>query len=506
MDESLKSRFRTLGNFPSPPRIAQDIIALAKDPDVGIAEVSAVVSKDAAIAAKVLRMANSPLYAQRRRSENLRQAITIMGLDATMTLCLGFSIASSFSATKNSGIDYKEYWKRSILSGLAARCIGEALKLTNGEDIFLAGLLQDIGIPALDRAKPGFYKALPAGASHLDFIKFEREQLGEDHAALGAWLLSTWNMPKSMTVAVEHSHTADKLRPSDDDAQLCRCVALGSELATVFIGGKLREELPKFTTRAQRVAGLRTDQVSQIMERINAVTPDLERVFDTKLLSSDEALELTEQAQELLASRSVQSLHEISSLRTTNTELEARSTELEDASHRDALTTLHNRRYLDDRLTEEFRAAVTGGWELAVIFVDLDHFKSVNDTHGHAVGDLVLKGSAQLLKSVVRAEDIIARYGGEEFVILLPGGSHASAHGLSERLLNAMRNHRHDANGKPLTVTASIGFAVHSASRAFQDPTQLMHAADEAMYVAKKTGRNQAVSAHGEHQQLAGVA
>ncbi len=133
MNEDIKARFKALGNFPSPPGIAQEIIQLAKSEEVSIGEVSGAIAKDPALAAKVLRMANSALYAQRRRSQNLRQALTMMGLDAAMTLCLGFSIAGSFRSAKVGAIDYTRYWRRSLLAGLGGRCIGEELGLPSSE-------------------------------------------------------------------------------------------------------------------------------------------------------------------------------------------------------------------------------------------------------------------------------------------------------------------------------------------------------------------------------------
>ena len=93
MTNDVKARFKRLGTFPSPPGIAQEIIALAKDPDTGIAEVTKTIAKDPALAAKILRTANSPMYAQRRRSDNLRQALTVVGVEAALTMCLSFSIA-----------------------------------------------------------------------------------------------------------------------------------------------------------------------------------------------------------------------------------------------------------------------------------------------------------------------------------------------------------------------------------------------------------------------------
>ena len=125
MTGDIRARFGKLGNFPSPPAIAQEIIALAKNPDASVAQVAAAISKDPALVAKVLRIANSSLYAQRRQCQNVRQALTVMGVDAVMTLGLGFSITSSLRASKNSSLDYPRYWRRSLLAALAARCLGE---------------------------------------------------------------------------------------------------------------------------------------------------------------------------------------------------------------------------------------------------------------------------------------------------------------------------------------------------------------------------------------------
>lgn len=493
MNEDVKARFKALGNFPSPPGIAQEIIELAKSEEVSIGEVSRAIAKDPALAAKVLRMANSALYAQRRRSQNLRQALTMMGLDAAMTLCLGFSIAGSFRSAKAGAIDYTRYWRRSLLAGLGGRCIGEELGLPSSEELFLGGLLQDIGVLALDRAKPGFYGELPREASHAERIAYERQRLGEDHAALGAWLLGSWNLPDELVHAVELSHSPEQADRASLAGQFARCVALGGDLASAFLAPDVRESIATFAAHAESVIGLRPEQVGKVVERVTELTPDLGRLFETTLLSAEDAIALTEQAQEFLAARSVQSLQKIDSLEHAAHSLAARSAELEDATRRDALTGTYNRRHLDERLAAEFTAAQAGGWELPALFVDLDHFKNVNDAHGHKAGDNALKHFADRVRASTRRIDILVRRGGEEFVLIMPTTGITQAHSTASRIQEKLDKEMIEVlPGVLIRQTVSIGVATWDSR---ESPEQLEMRADQAMYEGKRQGRNRVIIA-----------
>jgi diguanylate cyclase (GGDEF)-like protein len=484
------ARFEALGTFPSPPGIAQEIIALAKSPDTTITSLTGCVSKDPALATKVLRMANSAFYAQRRRSQNLRQALLVIGLDAAITLCLSFSITASFRKARAGGLDYGRYWRRSLLAALTSRCIGEELGTEHAEELFLAGLLQDIGVVALDRAKPGFYAELAKDATHAQFVAYERERLNEDHAALGAWLLGHWNLPELLCRTLERSHTPDSCERTTDDGRFVRTVALAGEIAAAMLARDRRKALAALKERANELLALTQSQLKQVVERVAELAPDMSQLFETTLLSPDDAMLLMEQAKDLLAERSVESLMEIGALQQATTELAARSDELADASRRDSLTQVYNRRYLDERLPLEFDAANQGGWALGVLFVDLDHFKSVNDRFGHPAGDAVLRAAAQGLLSALRESDLVARYGGEEFVVLLPGVSVPDARCTAERLLVSLRELSHEIGGETLQVTASIGLAVHAPGATYATPDALLGAADAGAYAAKRAGRD----------------
>ena len=164
----------------------------------------------------------------------------------------------------------------------------------------------------------------------------------------------------------------------------------------------------------------------------------------------------------------------------------------------DVLTGWHNRRYLQVRLAEELARARRRRAPLSCLFLDLDHFKQINDTLGHDAGDVVLAECAQRIDAQVRGSDVAARYGGEEFVILLPDTKLADARTLAERIREAVAAEPITTpSGEPVDVTVSIGVA--SLERmAGEDKTlgeRLLKEADLAMYSAKSAGRNCVASA-----------
>jgi len=158
--------------------------------------------------------------------------------------------------------------------------------------------------------------------------------------------------------------------------------------------------------------------------------------------------------------------------------------DLREQAIRDPLTRLYNRRFLGDYLPRELMRAKREGTRLAAIMIDLDRFKQINDTAGHAAGDLVLMEIATLLTRHIRGSDIACRYGGEEFVLILPNATLDSAKRRSEEICSAIRQERDILLG----VTASIGIALFPDHAA--DTDSLLHAADDALYEAKRGGRN----------------
>ena len=163
---------------------------------------------------------------------------------------------------------------------------------------------------------------------------------------------------------------------------------------------------------------------------------------------------------------------------------------LHEASVRDGLTGLFNRRHLQERLAAEVAFAVRHGTDLCVVMFDLDHFKQVNDTHGHLAGDEVLRHTGALLLSRTRREDLAARYGGEEFMVVVRGIPLSAARVFAERLRAAMEASEVRCADTVLRPTASFGVACLADCGADRTPDRLVACADEALYRAKGAGRN----------------
>jgi diguanylate cyclase (GGDEF)-like protein len=161
------------------------------------------------------------------------------------------------------------------------------------------------------------------------------------------------------------------------------------------------------------------------------------------------------------------------------------------ASRRDALTGLPNRRAFEEDLAREVARAARAGTPLSVVALDVDRFKSVNDAHGHAAGDAVLRAVARRAAGAVRAGDLLARLGGEEFGILLPGAELARAVDAAERVRAALAAAPVEAAGRALAVTASFGCA---ALLPDEPPDALVARADARLYDAKRAGRNRVAS------------
>jgi len=173
---------------------------------------------------------------------------------------------------------------------------------------------------------------------------------------------------------------------------------------------------------------------------------------------------------------------------TKQQELIRMNLQLEATATTDALTGLRNRRYFQDQLLAQLAAYSQSGQLFSLLIFDIDHFKRINDTYGHPVGDLVLTNLAQLLQSLARETDIIARYGGEEFVAILPATDHLQA----IRMAECFRTAAAEADWAEYKITISIGTATVSAVDTEQT---LLHKADTALYASKSAGRNRVTHA-----------
>lgn len=178
----------------------------------------------------------------------------------------------------------------------------------------------------------------------------------------------------------------------------------------------------------------------------------------------------------------------------TNVKLERLNDELQELSNRDPMTHAYNRRYFSEASQKMLNLAKRNNQEITIMMLDIDYFKKINDTYGHAVGDDVIIDLAQNLEKCVRTSDIVSRFGGEEFVVLLYDVSLDAAIVIAEKIRNKIENHQVITHEKSINYTVSFGVAQYDESLDEYNIEKTLKRSDKALYHAKEKGRNCVVS------------
>ena len=490
----LEKLFNSCTNIPSLPAVALKIIDASKDPDISLHQVSSIISADPAISAKLLKIANSPLYSQRRTLNNLREALTLLGFNASLTIALSFSLLESLSSANKLG--HENYWRRSILSASIARLLGIRLRVAKIEDLFLASLLQDIGVLVLQCVEDSPYSN-DMELKHSDRIEKELEVLGIEHTLAGAWLLRSWNLPEYLVKSVMNSHALNVTDYKDNTSEIYfhYCLNLSGNLADIWLNENPSELMLSILDVTERVLEIDKDEFNELIVDIDNAIPEISNMFDIKLTETSNREKIVQEAKELLLQRSLHSIKKSEEDCRYISSITDRVEKIEKESRLDHLTKVYNRKYVEHLLEIEYEEANINHWPLSLAFIDIDEFKEINDTHGHLVGDEILTLISDFFIENIRETDVYARYGGDEFLLMLPGSTADIAKSVLERLLNIFKETIVlNLKGVNLKPSISIGLATHMDKHDFKNLKEFMAAADEALYSAKSKGKGCLVS------------
>lgn len=499
MQPDVMKKLERCKSLPSLPAVAMEVLRLCQQPEFSMQDLAKIISKDPALSAKILKVINSPMFSLAREVTTVRQAVMWLGVQSVRTLALSFSLVKGLKSDKKSGFDHERYWKRSIISAVAAGELAKHMECEAWEEAFLGALLQDIGMLTMKAALRKDYDELYARSDgdHLTLIDMETEAWGADHSVAGAWLATKWNLPEVLRKAMAHNHdewvTADEVEDAEV-RKVVQAVALSGWLADIWVHEDTNRATEIASDRAQSLMGLQGFALEPILDSIAELLPETSALFEMNIGSADEVAGILSEARESLVMLSIQTAQRAQQAERTVDQLQQRTAALEDKSQRDPMTGLYNRHRMEAALDAEFERSNRTGSPLSCIFCDVDHFKSVNDNYGHQAGDAVLIDVAKIVESEVRKADIVARYGGEEFVVVLPDASKDSVRQVAERIRTRVEAHAFELpDGRVLRCTISLGGATHQESGTFEHQDALLHAADECVYAAKRTGRNKVV-------------
>jgi diguanylate cyclase (GGDEF)-like protein len=464
--------------LPSVPSVVMEVLDLSQDPDIGTAKIAKVISRDPALVAKILKVANSAWYGVRREVAALNQAVNLLGINGTMSLALSFSLVGGLQKTSSEAFNHQAYWRRSVIAATAALSVGKFLKSVNNDEIFLASLLQDIGMLVLNEAVRTYGKMVASAKSdHNLLVEIEQKELGTDHAHIGGWFLEKWGLPGILVASVSASHRMGGIADP-----MAKSVAVGGRIAEIWTNPQTAAATARTAESLRSLMDFSPDQVDLILAKTAADLPEITGNLDIPVGDESFINGLLDQAREALAELNVRALQE------------ARHFAVQ--AQRDALTSLYNRSHLNQVLGPQFDLCRSLAQPLTIIFIDIDRFKNINDTYGHHAGDAVLISVAQVIQAATRDADTLVRFGGDEFVVLLNNTGEDVAHGIAERIRSMVEVKPHPAgNGSLIDVTVSVGWATLSSMSNIRTARELLEAADRSLYAAKSGGRNRVAQA-----------
>ena len=487
MNQQLTERIRQCPTLPTLPTIAVQVLDLAQRPEVDIAEIARIICKDPALSSKILRTVNSSFYARSQAVGTISHALVILGLQSVKTLVLGFSLVTNLTRTKSKGFKHLAYWKRSIFAATAARTIAAKVGVVQQEEAFLAALLQDLGMLVLDQVLGEQYGEVHANVTtHAELVDAERQALGLTHAEVAGLLCGQWKLPPVLATPITFHHAPERV---DDPAlrKLTDLVSLSARCADVFVDEAAAPAIAEVRRLCQAQHGLSDADADALLDEISKRTKEVASLFEVRIGNVASFEGVLRKANEALVDITLQNQHQTQAVQHA---LQEQNQALKKQATTDGLTGLANRARFDEFLAHQFAAAQAGGKPLALLLMDVDKFKSVNDTHGHPTGDKVLKAVGALMGAAARQYDLAARYGGEEMVLVMPGATRAVAAAMAENVRRAVASKPVNCGNLTLNVTASIGVACYEPGSPFREPAHLLKAADLAVYAAKHAGRN----------------
>jgi len=495
--------------LPTIPAIAMQLLDAFSDPDVPISVVVDIIRRDPAITAKLLKAANSPYYGGNNRIDTLDRAVVWLGKHAVVCLALSFSLVDAAQHTGAYGRYYKDLWLTSVVQALSMEWLARRYQPGSQGAAFVAGLLADIGRLALLKNDPPVYASV-VDKAHLQRCPLEQvemDELGKTHSEVSAELLEAWSLPDSI-IAVARHHTLQAndvfAREDREDYPQIGAANVAAATADFLTGFNPAESFDRLQTLTARLYGFTDDQIDEYLAAMRERLIETSELLLTDLSQLPSTAELLASAMEQLAHFSLRAAdtqrpsdEDSNELQAENEQLRVKINELEKRTSTDPLTRVYNREYFCSRLNQRLQNRTASCLETAVLFVDADNFKSVNDTYGHLGGDEVIKAIAKLTQSALRDTDVVARYGGEEFVVLLDSPDEDHIERIAERICARIAEERIRHADQTISVTVSIGgvFARVAAEQeiAHDFQEQLLDLADKAMYEAKQNGRNQAV-------------
>lgn len=487
-------------SLPSPPAIAVKILNTVKKDEADLSELGDIISSDPALTAKMLKVANSGIFSRNGNISNIGRAMTALGTNLIKNIALSFIIAENFSSGCQQEFDMDTFWRRSITAAVAAEMIAKQIGYTD-DDIFVAAILQDIGTLIIALTNGEEYNKLLQESQNTgtDIWALESDKFGFNHLQVGYALLSNWNLPASITEPILYHHRPEDCTPESSTS--AKILKYSNQLADIYNLNEVAEKARILQNELVENFEFTVDQACRLLDEAAINSKEMLLNFELEEGQIRPYSAMLQEANAALGQLHLSNEQMLLEMTDAKQKAERLAAELQDANarlkelvYRDGLTGLYNHRFFQESLENELARAKRYQTSVSLIMFDVDHFKKVNDSHGHPAGDLVLMNISRAVSSAVRPSDIVARYGGEEFAVILPETSAAGAKVFAARLRRCVEGIATLVEGQLIYVTISAGTTTFSNSSGQVSKNILIETADRCLYAAKQSGRNQVIA------------
>lgn len=502
--EELLATILQSDELPTLPTVASQLITLTSREDTTLADIASLVAQDISISAKILKVSNSAFYSFPQQIGSIKQAVSILGINAVRSLVLSFSFLTIKGSKQKSHFDFKKFWERSLASAVASRLILENVKGADTEQIFISGLLQNLGELILAKVLPEKYDQVLAAVldNQYDLLAAEEAVFGMNHTVVGTEIAKSWGFPAILVEPILYHHAPLEYHGKNTAVQTTVCaVYLSDLLVNILFSEKPEKYHQQFRSEASKLLHLTPEEIENILEQVHIKFKEAGVYFNLKIESTKSVQEILQEANIKLSlinldydQMNKQLILAKIHLENLTRELEDKNKILDNLANLDGLTGAFNHRYFQNTLDQEISRCMRNSSTLSLLLLDIDHFKKFNDTYGHQAGDFVLTEFTTTLKNNVRTYDVVARYGGEEFVIILPETNGGEAANVAEKLRAAIEAAAFDDSRENYNVTASFGVSTSTpATKDDFNKDTFINQADQALYEAKDKGRNRVV-------------
>lgn len=415
-----------------------------------------------------------------------------MGITLLRTLILSFHLSQHRSDEQELEPVLQQLWRSSLTQAVLAELIAEQVDSLDAPTCFLAALLQDIGILAMVSEAPADYiDNVLVREEFPDVVSAERSHFGFSHAEVSVEIIKQWGLEKSFVNAVRHHHdqvvatnnngnSFGKLQTVLQAANLGTAVLFSNRSSARFLGNHLQEWIGFLRIQF----GISEVQAEELISEVNQLVASYSKIFNFNIgrgIQTDlVVIKAKELLQEIALNNQLQQIAGKS--RVLRGKME--TNEL----YRDSLSGLYNRRFMNEHLNDQMAGCIKKKKPLALMFLDVDKFKLINDNYGHAAGDKAIEHLAKWLNHSIRKNDIAIRLGGDEFLVVLQLVGEQEFEKIARRIADDIPALELE-NGQTIDISLSIGCVFYQPVKGdLADANWLIDQADQSMYRVKRDG------------------